>query len=402
MTNQQLIKQLAKKTDSKILFFVLDGLGDLPHPDFNNQTTLEASNHPNLDALVTKGTCGLSDPIFPGITPGSGPAHMGLFGYDPIAIQIGRGLLDTLGVDFTFTKNDLAARGNFATVDAHGILTDRRAGRISTEKNEEICAILSDIKISGVEIFLKTVKEHRFSVIFRAEGLSDEIEDTDPQKEGLTPLPAIAKKPAAEKAAKIVNEFLEKAAEKLKNLHPSNAILLRGFSKMIDIESYQDIYKLNPASISVYPMYKGLTKLLGMHGLATGDTIKDEFDTLIENYDKYDYFFMHIKKTDSYGEDGNFKAKAKVIEEFDAQLKRAMDLNPDVIVITGDHSTPALMSGHSWHPVPTIIYSNICRTDKITKFTEDECTKGGLGRINSQSLMPLAMANANKLNKFGA
>ncbi|MCP4482766.1 MAG: 2,3-bisphosphoglycerate-independent phosphoglycerate mutase [bacterium] len=402
MTQNELIKQLSKKTDSKILFFVLDGLGDLPHPDFNNKTTLEAATHPNLDTLVSKGICGLSEPISPGITPGSGPAHIGLFGYNPIEIQIGRGLLDTLGVDFSFTKNDLAARGNFATVDDNGILTDRRAGRIPTSKNEEICKILSEIKIDGVEIFLKTVKEHRFSVIFRADDLCDDIADTDPQKEGLKPLKAITKNEAANRSADIANEFLQKAYEKMKNLDPANSMLLRGFSKMIDIEHYQEVFKLNPASISVYPMYKGLTKLLGMKGLKTGKTIKDEFDTLIENYDNHDYFFMHIKKTDSYGEDGNFQGKVSIIEEFDKQLKRAMDLNPDVIVITGDHSTPALMSGHSWHPVPTILYSDLCRKDKITYFSEDECLKGGLGRVNSQSLMPLAMANAGKLNKFRA
>ena len=402
MKQQDLIKQLSQKTDSKILFFVMDGLGGIPHPEHNDLTELEAAKHPNMDRLLKDGICGFTDPIMPGITPGSGPAHLSLFGYDPLEHQIGRGLLDTLGVDFDFTPNDLAARGNFATVDANGILTDRRAGRIATDENERICKLLSNIKIAGVEIFLKTVKEHRFSVIFRAENLCDEIEDTDPQQEGLKALEAIQKSEKAKASADIVNEFIEKAEVILKDCHPANMLLLRGFSKMINIEKYQSIYQLNPAAIAVYPMYRGLTKLLGMNILDAGQTIEDEFNCLVNNYDKYDYFFIHIKKTDSYGEDGNFEGKVHTIEEFDKQFAKVFDLNPDVVVITGDHSTPSYMHGHSWHPVPTMIYSKVCRKDKVEIFNETECIKGGLGRISAQSLMPIAMANAAKLKKFGA
>lgn len=402
MKQQELIKQLSEKTNSKIIFFVMDGLGGIPHPDFNNLTELEAAKHPNIDKMLKDSVCGFTTPILPGITPGSGPAHLSLFGYDPLEYQIGRGLLDTLGVDFDFTPNDMAARGNFATVDANGILTDRRAGRISTEENERICKLLSTIKVSGVEIFLKTVKEHRFSVIFRADNLCDEIDDTDPQKEGLKALKAQARNDKAKATAEMVNEFIEKAEVLLKNCHPANMLLLRGFSKMIKIEKYQDIYQLNPAAIAVYPMYRGLTKLLGMNVLDAGQTIEDEFDCLVKKYDKYDYFFMHIKKTDSYGEDGNFEGKVHTIEDFDKQFARVFDLNPDVVVITGDHSTPSYMHGHSWHPVPTMIYSKICRKDRVEVFNETELLKGGLGTISAQSLMPLAMANAAKLKKFGA
>lgn len=402
MKQTDLIKQLSQKTNSKIVFFVLDGLGGIPHPNYNNLTELEVAHHPNIDKMLKNGICGFTDPILPGITPGSGPAHLSLFGYDPLEYQIGRGLLDTLGIDFEFNHNDLAARGNFATVDSNGILTDRRAGRISTEENEKICLLLSSIKIAGVEIFLKTVKEHRFSVIFRGENLCDDIEDTDPQKEGIKPLYAVPRTEKAKLSAEIVNNFLIESEKLLKNLYPANMLLLRGFSKMIKIDKYQDIYQLNPASIAVYPMYRGLTKLLGMNILDAGETIEDEFNCLIKNYDKYDYFFMHIKKTDSYGEDGNFDGKVKTIEEFDNQLARVFDLNPDVIVITGDHSTPSYMCGHSWHPVPSIIYSKFSRKDNAIVFNETECLKGTLGRISAQSLMALAMANAGKLKKFGA
>ncbi len=402
MKQLDLIRTLAQKNDAKILFFIMDGLGGIQHPDFNDMTELEAAKHPNLDRLAKNSVCGFTEPILPGITPGSGPAHLSLFGYDPLEYQIGRGLLDTLGVDFDFTPNDMAARGNFATVDTKGILTDRRAGRISTEENERICKLLSNIKIDGVEIFLKTVKEHRFSVIFRAENLCDEIEDTDSQKEGLFPLKAEPRTEKAKKTAEFVNKFINEAEKILKDCHPANMLLLRGFSKMINIEKYQDVFQLNPASIAVYPMYRGLTKLLGMNILETGQTIKDEFDCLEKNYKNYDYFFMHIKKTDSYGEDGDFKNKVKIIEEFDKEFARVFDLNPDVIVVTGDHSTPSLMSGHSWHPVPTMIYSKICRKDKVDIFNESELLRGGLGRISAQSLMPLAMANAGKLKKYGA
>ncbi|MFC1566217.1 2,3-bisphosphoglycerate-independent phosphoglycerate mutase [bacterium] len=401
MKQLDVIKQLSQKTDSKIILLVMDGLGDIQYPSCD-KTALEKAKHPNLDKLLKDGCCGVTDPIFPGITPGSGPAHVGMFGYNPFEHEIGRGLLDTVGVDFDFTADDMAARGNFAAIDDNDIITDRRAGRISTEVNEELCKKLSEIKIDGVEIFLKTVKEHRLSVIFRAKNLNDRLLDADPQKVGLKPLEVKPTIPDAQKTADMVNEFLRKAKEILKDSHPANMVLLRGFSKMINIEKYQEIFKLNPAAIATYPMYRGLAKLVGMDVLKTGDTIESEFDTLVENYDKYDFFFMHIKKTDSYGEDGNFDSKVKVIEEVDKYLPKLMKLNPDVVVVTGDHSTPAVMKGHSWHPVPLLVYSKVCRKDEAKTFNETECVRGGLSRLSAQSIMPIAMANAGKLIKYGA
>ncbi|MFH1369534.1 MAG: 2,3-bisphosphoglycerate-independent phosphoglycerate mutase [Elusimicrobiota bacterium] len=406
MITQEFLSKLTTKTDSKIVFLIFDGLGG--SPDASGKTELETAGHPNLDKLAETGICGLSDPIAPGITPGSGPAHLALFGYDPLRYEIGRGLLDSLGIDFKFTKQDLAARGNFATVDAGGVITDRRAGRLSTDKNVSICReILNDITLDGVNTFVLPVKEHRFSVIFRGDDLIDALTDSDPQKEGLKSLKVEidrSKGPTGnvEFTPRIVNKFIEEANKRLKNEHPANAVLLRGFAKMIHIPNFDEAYKLRAAAIALYPMYRGLASLVGMDVLKTGDTMESEFKTLQENYSKYDYFFMHIKATDSRGEDGDFASKVKVIEEVDKLIPMLTSLKPDVIVVTGDHSTPAVIKGHSWHPVPLLISAKNCRTDGAKRFSEKECVTGGLGRISAQSIMALALANAGKLIKYGA
>ncbi|MHB9154812.1 MAG: 2,3-bisphosphoglycerate-independent phosphoglycerate mutase, partial [Endomicrobiales bacterium] len=364
---------------------------------------LETAVHPNLDVLAKNGICGLSDPIAPGITPGSGPAHVSLFGYDPLQYEIGRGLLDSLGIDFEFTNEDMAARGNFATVDANGVITDRRAGRIASEKSARLCSeVLNTIVIDGVKTFVLPVKEHRFSVIFRGKGLEDKLTDSDPQKEGLKPLEV---KPAGEGskfAASVVNKFIAEANRRLKNEDPANAVLLRGFAKMIHMPSFSQVYQLNAAAIALYPMYRGLARLVGMDVLKTGTTIESEFQTLKENFAKYDFFFMHIKQTDSSGEDGDFGRKVKVIEEVDRYLPMLAALNPDVVIVSGDHSTPAVLKGHSWHPVPVLISAKHCRADGVSTFNELQCITGGLGRIPAQQIMAIALANAGKLMKYGA
>lgn len=398
----EIIKKISVKNEKKIVFIIIDGLGGAPEPKIK-KTELERAYHPHLDRLTKISICGLHHPVYPGITSGSGPAHLGVFGYDPLKYEIGRGLLDTLGIDFDFTSDDLAARGNFATVDDNGVITDRRAGRIPTEKNLEICKKFLDLEIDGIKVFVKTVKEHRISVIFRGKNLSDKLTDSDPQKEGLKPLDVKPLTSEDEFSADIVNKFLKIAKDKLKDLKPANMILLRGFSKMIDIPKFQDIYKLTPAAIAVYPMYRGLAKLIGMDILPTGDTIRSEFETLKKYYkSNYDFFFLHIKPTDSAGEDGDFIKKVKVIEEIDNYILQVINLNPDVLLITGDHSTPAILKSHSWHPVPVLLYSKFCRPDRVTKFNENEFIYGGLGIISSQQIMPLVLANALKLNKYGA
>ena len=403
MVSEKIMKSLSIKTDSKIVLLVADGIGDIPSKD--NKTVLEAASIPNFDGLASKSVCGLTDPISRGITPGSGPAHLSLFGYDPLHYQIGRGVLEALGVGIELTPNDLACRGNFATMDNSGIITDRRAGRIPTELNEKLCKIMQDkIKeIDGVKILITPGKEHRFVVVFRGKNLEEELSDADPQVVGKEMKYTEPLRPEAEKTAGIVNKFIKKAVEVLKESSPANTVLLRGIAKHPGLPTMGELFKLSPAAIATYPMYKGLAKLVGMEILGACETIKDEFRTLKENYEKYDFFYVHIKKTDSYGEDGNFEKKVKVIEEVDTFIPELLSLNPDVIVVTGDHSTPARLEGHSWHPNPFMLFSKYIRVDETKQFSEKECTnKGGLGRFLSVDAIPLMLANALKLKKFGA
>ena len=397
----ELIKGIAKPSPTRIVLLVIDGVGGLPNPE-TGKTELETARTPNLDQLATKGMCGLIDPVSSGVTPGSGPGHLALFGYDPLSYNIGRGVLEAMGIGFDLKQEDVAARGNFCTVDKVGLVTDRRAGRISTKKCSELCQLLDRGVIDRVKLFVRPVKEHRFVVIFRGEGLSADVSDSDPQQTGVAPKVITAHHAIARKTASIANQFIAQAGEALAKHYPANMVLLRGFSQHPQLPSMGEIYKLKPAAIASYPMYRGMAKLVGMEVLETGTTIEDEFMTLKQNYAKYDFFYLHIKQTDAAGEDGDFDRKVKIIEQIDSALSELISLEPDVIVVTGDHSTPALLKGHSWHPVPILLYSKWCRPDKVTKFSESACLSGGLGRFPATQIMLLAMANALKLTKFGA
>jgi len=399
--NLDLIKQISITSPGKIVLLVIDGLGGLPHPG-TAKTELETANIPNLDRLAAQSICGLIDPVGPGITPGSTPGHLALFGYDPVKYNIGRGVVAALGIDFDLKPADIAARGNFCTVDSSGFITDRRAGRISTEKCTELCRLLDEIKIEGIKLFVRPVREHRFAVVFRGEGLPPEVSDSDPQQTGVAPKAVKAKHAPALRTADIANEFIAQAGATLARHQPANMVILRGFSSLPIIPTMDDIYILKPVAIAAYPMYRGLAKLVGMTLLKTGPAIADEFDALKKNYTDYDFFFLHIKGTDSAGEDGDFDRKVSVIEEIDRALPTLTSLKPDVIVVTGDHSTPALLKSHSWHPVPVALYSQWCRPDRVGEFSEQACVSGGLGRLPATQIMPLAMANALKLAKFGA
>ncbi len=401
MSNIDLIKSLSITSPSRIILLVIDGLGGLPHPK-TGKTELETARTPNLDKLAAAGLCGLSDPVAPGITPGSGAGHLGLFGYDPLEFNIGRGVLEAVGIDFEMQPGDIASRGNFCTVDRSGAITDRRAGRVSSEKAAELCRLLDGMVIDGVKILVRPVKEHRCVVVLRGEGLSAEMSDSDPQQTGVAPKAVAALNPQAAASAKVANQFLEKAKSILAAHHPANMLLLRGFSKRPSWPLMQQIYKLTPGAIAAYPMYRGLARLVGMDVMSTGITVDEEFQTLLRNYEKYDFVFLHVKGGDSAGEDGDFDRKVAVIEQVDSAVASLLPLQPDVIVVTGDHSTPAVLKAHSWHPVPFLLYSRYCRPLKIKKFGETECANGGGGRILASQLMPLAMANALKLNKFGA
>jgi 2,3-bisphosphoglycerate-independent phosphoglycerate mutase len=404
MADFGLMRELANDQGGKIVMLVLDGLGGLPHGPVG-LTELEAAGTPNMDRLAREGSAGLSNPIGYGITPGSGPAHLALFGYDPLHYVIGRGVLEAFGIGMSVGVKDVAARGNFCTLDESGLIIDRRAGRIPTEKGEELCDLLSTIEIPGVETEVRAVKEYRFALVLRGEGLDPHLADTDPQQVGKAPLPVVALQPAAEHTASLVQSWVDQARAILADRHPANGFTLRGFSSDPNLPKYQDIYKLRAACVAVYPMYKGVSTLVGMDVQPSDphDTPADEFERVAQNWDRYDFFFVHIKYTDSRGEDGDYGAKMEVIEEVDAALPRLLALEPDVLIITGDHSTPTRLRSHSWHPVPTLLWApGSHRRGSAEAFGETECLRGSLGLVPATELMPLALAHAGRLAKFGA
>ncbi len=395
------MRKISHTSPSKIVLLIIDGVGGLPHAK-TGKTELESAKKPNLNRIARDSLCGLIDPVGPGITPGSAPGHLAIFGYDPVQYNIGRGVLEALGIDLELNPADIAARGNFCTVDDKGIITHRRAGRISTDKNTLLCRLLNNIAIEGAEISVLPVKEHRFVLILRGEDLSPALADSDPQQLGLAPKKIKALLPQAQKTARIVNEFVSQARSILRGESRANMVLLRGFSRRPDIPPISKIYKLKPAAIATYPMYRGLARLVGMQVLAGGENITEQLNSLRGYYTDYDFFFVHFKTTDTRGEDGDFQAKVQAIEELDNALPNLLSLDPDVLIITGDHSTPATLAMHSWHPVPFMLKSKWCRPDNVAEFSERACLAGGMGRFPAMEIMPLAMANALKLDKFGA
>jgi len=394
------LQDLIVPAQTKIAMIIMDGLGGLPLEP-GGKTELETARTPNLDALAAQSALGLTVPVGPGITPGSGPGHLAIFGYDPIQYEIGRGALEALGVDFDLGPDDVAARGNFCSVDAAGLLTDRRAGRIPTDVSKELAKLLRTIKIDGVEFFVETVKEHRFAFVMRGSGLGDALTETDPWKTGVPALPVRALKPDSEKAARLVNQFIEQARTLLADRHPANMILLRGFAKYPPMPTYPELFGLRAAAIAVNGMYRGVAKLVGMKALKVdGDTVADEFAALEKNWSDFDFFYLHVKKTDTASANGDFPRKVRVIEEVDALMPRLTALKPDVVIVSGDHSSPALLKSHSWHPVPTLLYSKYVRADGVAEFGERACARGSLGVLPAKDVMPIALANARRITKF--
>ena len=397
------LKPLLDNNGSKIVLLVLDGLGGIALTP-GGKSALEYAKTPNMDRLAEEGTLGQTVPIRYGITPGSGPAHLALFGYEPLEFVIGRGALSAAGINLPVKAGDIAARGNLCTFDENRNVMDRRAGRISHPEAAPVIELLNQVQIPEAEVEVRQVKEYRFVVVMRGEGLNPALNDTDPQEVGVPPLKLEAQNPDSKRSAELMNMWIEKAYQALVDQPVANGFLLRGFATDPSLPSYEDAYELEAVCIAEYPMYKGVSRLVGM------DVIEEvepgalgEFNTAKEHWNEHDFFFIHIKKTDSYGEDGNLEAKAMIIEEVDQALPALLDLNPDVLIITGDHSTPSVLKSHSWHPVPFLLWApKTHRTDLETAFTERNCARGGLGTFPAVETMSLALAHAGRLQKFGA
>ncbi|MCO6453213.1 MAG: 2,3-bisphosphoglycerate-independent phosphoglycerate mutase [Caldilineales bacterium] len=407
ITDHRVYKNLAQKNNNKIVLLVMDGLGGMPL-HVNGLTELESAYTPNLDRLAGEGSSGRSIPIRPGITPGSGPAHLSLFSYDPIQFEIGRGVLEALGIGFDLSHEDLAARGNFATVDANGLISDRRAGRIPTEECIRLCEKLqaeTSLAAEGYETFVLPVKEHRFALIIRGAGLGGQLTETDPLVTGKAPLPVTDESGTTEGAhsADLVNKWVAQARSVLADEPKANSLNLRGLARDPGLPRFPDIYQMRAAAIAVYPMYKGVAKLVGMNVIEfDGDRPHHEFEALAREWDNYDFFFIHIKKTDSYGEDGNFDAKVHEIEAVDAALPQLLALNPSVLIVTGDHSTPAKLRSHSYHPVPTLFWGEDVMPDSVATFGERAAEGGAMSVFHATEMIPWAMGYAGRLARFGA
>ena len=387
-------------TSSKMVLLVADGLGGLAHPE-TGKSELETAHTPNLDALAQESACGLTTPVLPGVAPGSGPGHLALFGYDPLKHQIGRGALEALGIEVDLAPGDVAARGNFCTVDGDGLLVDRRAGRIPTELSAPICERLDRIELPGVQLDVFPVQDYRFVLRLRGEGLSEAVTETDPQVTGAKAPLVKPLKPEAKKTADLVNQFVGQAAHLLSEEERANMLLLRGFAQMPSLPPMGEVYRLDPAAIAAYPMYRGLATVAGMTVISTGRTFADEVDTLRENWDKHDFFFIHYKPADAAGEDGDFDAKVKCLEELDPFIPAIRELGPDVLMVAGDHSTPAIMAAHSWHPVPFMLNSKLTKGQGVPTFDEKACALGAIGQISATSVMVLGLSHAGKMTKFG-
>ncbi len=400
MIDVEELRDCYTKTPSKMVLLVADGLGGLAHPE-TGKSELETAHTPNLDALAQKSACGLTTPVLPGVAPGSGPGHLALFGYDPLKHQIGRGALEALGIEVELASGDVAARGNFCTVDGEGLLTDRRAGRIPTELSAPICDRLDRIEIPGVQVDVFSVQDYRFVLRLRGEGLSELVTETDPQVTGAKALEVMALKPEAQKTVDIVNEFVKQAAHLMSEEDRANMLLLRGFAQMPSLPPMGEVYRLDPAAIAAYPMYRGLATVAGMSVIPTGKTFADEVDTLRANWDKHDFFFIHYKPADAAGEDGDFDSKVRCLEELDPFITQILELEPDVLMVAGDHATPAVMAAHSWHPVPFMLHSKLTLGQGIPTFDEKACALGAIGSVPATSVMVLGLSHAGKMTKFG-
>ena len=405
MRHLELLARLAQPAESRIVLLVLDGLGDLATPD-QSRTALELAETPHLDALARRSSLGRIVPVATGVTPGSGPGHLALFGYDPASPEadIGRGVLEALGLGLTLGPGEVAARGNFATADAAGNLADRRAGRIPTAECERVCARLNAALAARPELAARVVpgEAHRFVLLLSGEGLSAAVDDTDPQKLGVPPLAARETAPEGAATAERVRHVVAAIEAAIADEPKANRALLRGFSQMPHLPPMPALYKMRCGAFAGYPLYRGVAQACGMAVVPCGKRIGDLLDVVAARWNDFDFFFLHVKQTDQAGEDGDLRAKAAAIEEVDRALPRLLALAPDVVAITGDHSTPAPMKAHSFHPVPLLVHSRLAFLDGSTAFDERQATRGHLGTFPARELVGLLLAHAGRLEKYGA
>ena len=395
------IRDICHKTPTKIVLLVIDGLGGIPHSK-TGKSELESAYLPNLDDLATRSATGMTIPVAPGITPGSGPGHTALFGYDPVKYLVGRGVLEALGLNVNLEDGEVAVRGNFCTVDkTSNALLDRRAGRISSIESTPLAAMLNEIKVPGIQIAVHPGKDYRFVLTMRGDNLGASVSDTDPIPPEKLPSSAMGLTGDSRATAIAANEFISKARQKLSGQERANMVLLRGFSKIPSWPQMDEVYSLNPAAIAAYPMYRGLAGLLGMKILDTGSTFDEQLVTLENSFKDHDFFFLHYKAADAAGEDGNFEDKIKTLEDLDKKIPQLMDLDIDTLVVAGDHSTPAILASHSWHAVPLLINASHTEGEGVEAFNEKACATGSIGQIPASNVMTLALANAGKLVRFG-
>ena len=401
LTHESVVEKMARRQGKKSLLLVMDGLGGFQTSQKSSE--LSAASTPNMDRLAYEGACGLHDPVSRGITAGSGAGHLGLFGYDPLKYEIGRGIITAAGIGFDLLPRDIAARANFCTISPQGTVLDRRAGRLSDIDARRLCDLLAKrIELPGIEFFLQPESEHRALLVLRGPNLSPALSDTDPQRVGVPPLVATPRHDSARRTAEIVHSFLDQATDLLKGEAKANGILLRGFDAIQDMPSFASRYQVNPIAIAAYPTYLGICRLLGFETLRIERGVAEEVAALPTQMARHDFAFLHVKKTDSAGEDGDFDRKVAVIEEVDALIPAILISGVEVLAITGDHSTPAQMLAHSWHPVPVVIWGGTAAADRLGGFDEVYCRQGSLGRFDAKFLMPQLLASAGRLTKYGA
>jgi 2,3-bisphosphoglycerate-independent phosphoglycerate mutase len=400
-TAESVVIEMARPEGKKAMLLVMDGLGGYRTVERGSELT--EARTPNLDRLAREGSLGLHDPVTRGITPGSGAGHLGLFGYDPLAYEIGRGALSAAGIGFELRPGDVAARVNFCTLAADGTIADRRAGRLPTEEAAAICELLGrEVRLDGAELLLRPEREHRGLLVLRGPGLDPDLTDTDPQVEGVPPLQAEARTPDAKHTADLVASFLDQARSALADRERGNFLLLRGFDTHRELPSFPERYKVRALAVAAYPMYVGISRLLGFDTHQVDGAAPEEVEALSGLLPGFDFVFMHVKKTDSAGEDGDFERKVAAIEEVDALVPRILHSGVKVLAVTGDHSTPAQMAAHSWHPVPVLLWGGTAAADGLPGFDEVNCRRGSLGRFEAKHLLPQLLAAAGRLAKYGA